>query len=159
MSVVDCADTFPSDTEALLTAVTLAGRALDNLMERSIAAVNQRVTLEQYRTLALLALYGSQSSSALAERCGVHTSTMSRMCERLVARHLIVRTRSPRDHREVMVQLSTLGTTFLHKVTIVFERSMEAVRDIDPADRGAAVRALHNLAAAATEQPIPRRIT
>ena len=47
--------------------------------------MNEEVTLTQFRTLVVLSTRGPQTVTALAESLDVHTSTMTRMCTRLVA--------------------------------------------------------------------------
>ena len=68
---------------------------------RSLSSVNEDVTLPQFRSLVVLATAGPQTVSALADRLAVHASTMTRMCNRLVTRGLVVRapsaSRSPRS--------------------------------------------------------------
>jgi DNA-binding MarR family transcriptional regulator len=137
--------------DALSNAVTGAGRALDALTERSIGAVDERVTLEQYRTLVLLATCGPLVVGALAEHSGVHPSTMTRMCNRLAARGLIIRSQSRVDRREVTIELSSFGNMFVDQVMTNCRRAIAAAL--------AAVRALHNfLAAASGEHYAARRI-
>jgi DNA-binding MarR family transcriptional regulator len=157
---LDSANTDLSRGEALSSAVTGAGRALDALTERSITAANERVTMEQYRTLVLLATCGPQPVGALAEHSGVHASTMTRMCNRLVARGLILRSPSQIDRREVTIELSCLGSMFVDEVMTNCSRAFEAAaEDIDPTDIAAAVRALQNFAAAAArEHQTSRRV-
>ena len=76
---------------------------------RALSSVSDEVTLPQLRTLVVVSLQGPQTVSALAERLDVHASTMTRMCSRLVARGLVVRTPSALDRREVVIELTATG--------------------------------------------------
>jgi DNA-binding MarR family transcriptional regulator len=53
---------------------------------RSIAQVDDTVTLPRYRALVALAAHGLLNMGAVAEELGVHSSTATRMCDRLVGR-------------------------------------------------------------------------
>jgi DNA-binding MarR family transcriptional regulator len=151
VTLFNSANTGQSYGGALSSAVKGAARALDALAERSITAVDERVTLEQYRTLVLLATCGPLAVGALAEHSGVHASTMTRMCNRLVARGLITRSPSRLDRREVTIELSSFGSMFVDQVMTNYRRAIEAAaEDIDPTDCAAAMRALRSFAAAAT---------
>ena len=97
--------------DPVVDAILQASRALVAITARSISAVNQEVTLPQFRSLVVLATAGPQTVSALADRLAVHASTMTRMCNRLVARGLVLRAPSAVDRREVVIALSTMGTT------------------------------------------------
>jgi DNA-binding MarR family transcriptional regulator len=45
----------------------------------------------QYRALVVLAVRGPQRPTALAEALAVHPSTITRLCDRLVAKRLVRR--------------------------------------------------------------------
>lgn len=72
-------------TDSVVDAVVHAGRALVGITVRALSSVSDEVTLPQLRTLVVVSLQGPQTVSVLAERLDVHTSTMTRMCNRLVA--------------------------------------------------------------------------
>jgi DNA-binding MarR family transcriptional regulator len=137
------------EDHSLVDAVMSASSALDGLTARSLAAVNEEVTVVQYRTLTVLATRGPQTVHRLAEHMGVHASTMTRMYKRLVKRKL-VRTASTADGREVMIALSNSGSALVKKVTAVRSRVIGgAIRRLDPSERATAERVLHDLAIAA----------
>ena len=71
-------------TEGVVDSLMRASRALVAITARSLASVSDDVTLPQFRTLVVLAHGGPQTVTALAEHLGVHASTMTRMCTRLV---------------------------------------------------------------------------
>ena len=102
--------------DPVVDALLQASRALVAITARSISAVNEDVTLPQFRSLVVLATAGPQTVSALADRLAVHASTMTRMCNRLVTRGLVVRAPSAVDRREVVIALTTMGTTVVENV-------------------------------------------
>ena len=67
-----------------MDAVLRASRALVAVAARSIAQAGDSVTLPQYRALVALAARGPQRVTDLAEELGVHPSSATRMCDRLV---------------------------------------------------------------------------
>src|ERR1700738_3606732 len=75
-------------------AVLMGSRALVGVAARSLAATEDTITLVQYRALVLLASRGDLNVGALAERLGVHQSTATRLCDRLVTKGLIERATS-----------------------------------------------------------------
>jgi DNA-binding MarR family transcriptional regulator len=129
-----------------------ASRALVAITSRSLAAVNQDVTLPQFRSLVVLATAGPQTVSALADRLAVHASTMTRMCNRLVTRGLVVRAPSAVDRREVVIALTTMGTSVVEDVMSARRRELDQViRRLGDDDRRAVVAALNKFAHAAGE--------
>ena len=88
--------------------------------------------------------------SALAERLDVHASTMTRMCSRLVARGLVVRTPSAIDRREVVIELTPPGQGLVDDVMDKRRREIDAVvRRMTPEDRDRVVSALELFSEAA----------
>lgn len=108
-------DSDPED--ALVDAVLTASRALLAVTARSLAAVDEDVTLPQYRALVVLAQHGSRRPADLAAALAVTPSTATRMCDRLVAKGLIGRDRSDDDRRAVTVSLSRTGEDLVRDVT------------------------------------------
>ena len=97
------------DDEALVSAVLLASRALVAIAARSLAVAPADVTLAQYRLLVLLASRGPQIPSAIAADLGAAPSSVTRLCDRLVAKGLIARRASTDSRREVMLSISPRG--------------------------------------------------
>ena len=121
---------------------------------RSLSEVNEDVTLPQFRSLVVLATAGPQTVSALADRLAVHASTMTRMCNRLVSRGLVVRAPSAVDRREVVIALTTMGTSVVENVMTARRRELDGiVRRIGDDDRLAVVVALNKFSHAAAETP------
>jgi DNA-binding MarR family transcriptional regulator len=111
------------------------------------------VTLAQYRTLVILA-NGPSRLADLAEAMGVNPSTATRMCDRLVRKQLIERTRDQLDRREVGLSLTADGQALVSRVT---ERRRQLVRgllkEIPPDRRSRLVEALTLLSGAAGTTP------
>jgi MarR family protein len=79
--------------DELVDAVLGSSRALVAVAARSLANVAEDVTLAQYRFLIELASRGPQRLADLATALGVDRSTATRMCDRLVRKHLVTRRR------------------------------------------------------------------
>ena len=140
--------------DPVVDALLRANRALVAITTRSLSAVNADVTLAQFRSLVVLATAGPQTVSALADRLAVHASTMTRMCNRLVARGLVVRAPSAVDRREVVIALTSMGTTVVEKVMTARRKELdEVMRRMGEEDRSAVVAALDKFAQAAGVTP------
>jgi DNA-binding MarR family transcriptional regulator len=138
----------------LADAVLTASRVLVAVAARSLAEHESAVSLPQYRALVVLGSRGSQRPVDLAQALGVDPSTATRMCDRLVHKHLITRRRDVVDRRVVLLDLSASGRRLVERVTRSrrdeIERILEAV---DPADHAALVRAFTTFGQAAGEIP------
>jgi DNA-binding MarR family transcriptional regulator len=135
-------------------AVLTASRALVGVAARSLAETEDIVTLVQYRALVLLASRGDINVGNLAESLGVHQSTASRLCDRLVARGLVDRDLAPDNRREVVVSLTNAGEDLIHAVTARRRAEIEAVlARVKPKQRAAITTALLLFADAAGEAP------
>jgi DNA-binding MarR family transcriptional regulator len=143
----------PNDEE-VIRAILLASRVMVGIAVRSLAGNPDDVTLPQYRTLVELAFGGPRRLADLAEALSVSPSTATRMCDRLVRKELVSRTRDELDRREVKLAITALG----HKVVAdVIERRRAEVRDMLEAIpvplRRQLVNSLTLLATAAGEAP------
>ena len=78
-------------TDALLT----ASRLLVAISARSIAMVDETITIPQFRTLVILSRTGRVNLATLAGLFGVQPSTTGKMVERLVSAGLIDRKPHP----------------------------------------------------------------
>ncbi len=140
--------------EELTEAIILASRAMVGIAVRSLAGAGQEVTLPQYRTLVVLSYGGSSRLADLAANLGVSPSTATRMCDRLVRKGLITRSRDDLDRREVNLTITPPGRAV---VEAVIERRRGEVRDMlraIPLDaRPELVTSLQLLSVAAGESP------
>ncbi len=113
--------------DAATEAVVLVSRVLVGVAAQSLAATESQLTLTQYRALVVLGSTGPQNVAALAELLGVHPSTLTRLCDRLVAKGLVARRTSPTSRREVVVALSDAGRRLVRAET---RRRRAAIREI-----------------------------
>jgi DNA-binding MarR family transcriptional regulator len=149
------AHSLDADTgDGLVDAVMAASRALLAVVARSLAAVDDDVTLPQYRALVVLGQRGTQRPVDLASALDVSPSTATRMCDRLVAKGLVDRDRLVDDRREVRVGLSERGRGLVDEVTQRRRAELGVLLAALPVERQEAVAAaLRTFAEAAGEVP------
>jgi DNA-binding MarR family transcriptional regulator len=141
-----------SSAEQVVDAVLRASRVLVAVAARSLAAVDRDVTLAQYRALVVLASRGPQRPSELADALAVHPSTITRLCDRLVAQRLVLRSEAPNNRREVSIRLTAKGRRLVDTVTQRRRAEIAAIVARVPAkERATMVHALHSLGEAAGE--------
>lgn len=80
-----------NDIDALTDAVLTASRLLVAVSARSLAAVEDTITLPQFRMLVILDSRGPMKLSSLAGPLDVNPSTATRMVDRLLATEMIAR--------------------------------------------------------------------
>lgn len=140
--------------EALVDAVIGASRALVAVAARSLEGLPEDVTLTQYRVLVELAARGPQRVADLALVLGVESSTATRMCDRLVRKHLVHRRRASRDRRAVRIALTAEGRELIGAVSRRRRREIGAILNRMPSrDRVVVKRALLAFADAAGAVP------
>ena len=123
---------------------------------RSIAAVEDEVTLVQYRALVLLATRGDQNVSDLAEALGIHPSTATRLCDRLVAKDLVERATSIESRREIRLSLAPAGRGVVRAVSARRRKEVTQIVERLPRDERQRLRAVFKLfAEAAGEAEFP----
>lgn len=149
-----------TDREAddLVSALLLASRVLVAVTARSVASVEDAVTLTQFRALVVIDSHEHTNINRLSEELGVNTSTATRGVDQLVSKGLVDRIQNPHNRREVIVTLTAHGKQLTDAVT---ERRSDEIRTIVqqmPADRASVmVSALKAFGEAASE-PIPDRL-
>jgi DNA-binding MarR family transcriptional regulator len=107
--------------------VLLASRALVGVAARSLAATEDQITLVQYRALVALGAQGEQNVGSLAGALGIHPSTATRLCDRLIVKGFIDRKTSVESRREVTLGLSDSGRALVRAETA---RRRRAIRRI-----------------------------
>ncbi len=141
-----------ADVEELVTALLSASRALVGVSARSLATVEDTVTLPQFRTLVVLATHGTSGLKQLAQRLGVNASTALRAVDRLILAGLVDRRDNEHDRREVLIEVTAAGRALVEDVT---DRRRAALAEIVAAmpdlGRPELVEALIAFAAAAGE--------
>ncbi len=141
-------ETVDAITDAMLT----ASRLLVSLSARSIAAVDDTITIAQFRVLVVLETRGALNVSALAHALDVQPSTATRMLDRLVAAGLISREPSAHSRRELIVALTDHGRGVVGEVTERRRAEIGSVVAAMPAaQRSGLVRALAAFTAAGGE--------
>jgi DNA-binding MarR family transcriptional regulator len=142
------------ELDEVTDAVLVASRALVAVAALSLAAVEQEVTLPQFRALVVLASRGPVNSGALAEELSVHASTCTRLCDRLLAKGLLTRAPHPDNRREVVLAITATGRAIVDRVTAARRREIaRIVARVPPELRGAMVHALQAFGDAAGEVP------
>lgn len=131
------------DIEAVTRAVLTASRLLVAVAARSLATVEDSITLPQFRMLVVLSTHGPSKLVALADHLGVQPSTAMRMVDRLIAAGLMNRRTNPANRRETVLSLTDEGSRVVQDVTIRRREEITAIlRRLDPARRSALVEAL-----------------
>lgn len=147
-----------SDVDELVGAVLTASRALVAVSARSLAELDESVTLVQFRTLVVLESRPGTNLNGLAEELGVNSSTAMRMIDRLLTAELVTRRDNPANRREVLLDLTPAGRRVVDRVTR--RRRAEIARIVTamaPRSRAQLVTALHTFAEAAGEPAVPGR--
>jgi len=142
--------------EELAGAVLRASRVFVAVAARSAAQVDGGITLPQYRALVVLASRGPLRPTELAEALAVHPSTVTRLCDRLVAKRLGHRSQAPWSRREILIRLTPKGRRLVDQATARRRDGIaEIIAKIPAREREAMARALHSLGEAASE-PVER---
>ena len=138
----------------MVDAVLSASRVLVALAARSLADLDEEVTLSQYRALVVLASRGPQGVAAIADSLGVTPPTASRLCERLVRKGLVRRRTDRNDRRQVRVALTDSGHSLVDVVTSRRRQEISTLlRRVPQEARQSMVAGLQRLAEAAGEVP------
>jgi DNA-binding MarR family transcriptional regulator len=95
--------------DALVDELLSVSRTLVGISARSVAQIDEDVTLPQYRALVVLAGQGPQRSVDVARELGIAPSTMTRLCDRLVRKGLVGRYHRSDDRRPVWLVLTKTG--------------------------------------------------
>ncbi|WP_344315844.1 MarR family winged helix-turn-helix transcriptional regulator [Streptomyces javensis] len=106
-----------SDAEAMVSALLTASRLLVAVSARSLAAVEESLTLPQFRMLVVLDGRGPLSLSGLAAELEVQPSTAMRMIDRLVAAGMVARGVSAEDRRTSVISLTKEGRRIVREAT------------------------------------------
>lgn len=104
-------------SDAIIDALLTASRLLVAISARSIARVDETITIPQFRTLVILSARGAVNVATLAGLLDVQPSTTGRMVERLVTAGLINRRAHPDSRRELVVELTPRGQEVVRTVT------------------------------------------
>ncbi len=138
--------------EADIDAVLAGSRVLVGVAARSMADIEDVVSVPQLRALMIVATRGPLSLTALADDMGIHPSNATRACDRLVASGLLDRRDDPADRRQLLLDLTPAGRAVIDGV---LARRRAAIADVlqrmPTAHRRVVGRALAHFAAAGGE--------
>ncbi len=101
---------------ALVDQLAALSRVMVGFTARTLAGLDTELTLSQYRTLVLLAARGPLRTVDLATVLGVHPSTATRACDRLVRRDLVARRQGTTDRRVAWLTLTEAGRDLVGQV-------------------------------------------
>lgn len=110
--------------DAVVDSLLALSRVFVGLAARSLAGLDEDVTLRQIRTLVVLVSKGPQRIIDLAQELQVTSSTATRMCNRLERKDLVARRERPEDRRAAWVVLTPAGRDLVGDVT---RRRREAI--------------------------------
>ncbi|MEU9014439.1 MarR family transcriptional regulator [Streptomyces sp. NPDC048479] len=146
------------DVEAVTRAVLTASRLLVAVSARSLASVEDRVTLPQFRLLVVLSTHGAAKLVLLAERLTVSPSTAMRMVDRLIAIGLVDRQTNQDNRRETVLQLTPEGVRIVEVVMARRRREIASIVErLAPEQRAALIAALTAFSEAGGEPDAPSR--
>lgn len=141
-----------ADLDQLVTALLTASRALVGVSARSLAQVEDAVTLTQFRTMVVLRAHGPARLNRLSDRLQVNASSTLRTVERLIGAGLVDRRENADDRREVVIELTERGQQLVDDVTARRRHAIEEiVRAMPDRQRHVLVKALLAFAEAADE--------
>ncbi|MEV7891823.1 MarR family winged helix-turn-helix transcriptional regulator [Streptomyces sp. NPDC002817] len=131
------------DVDVVTRAVLTASRLLVAVSARSLAEVEERVTLPQFRMLVVLSTRGATKLVTLADLLQVAPSTAMRMVDRLIAAGLADRQLNPGNRRETLLQLTEEGRRTVADVTSRRRAEIAAIVErLRPTQRLALIEAL-----------------
>jgi MarR family transcriptional regulator, organic hydroperoxide resistance regulator len=110
------------------------------------ALARHRLSIAMWRVLAVLSTDGGQRQVDVAAKTSIDVSTLSRVVTRLVKMGLVTRTRSTTNSREVMVRLTSKGTSIVARLipkAIAAERT--AIAGVQPKDLAVVRRSLRRM--------------
>jgi DNA-binding MarR family transcriptional regulator len=105
----------PGEDEVVGALLALS-RVFVGVAARSLGALDEDVTLPQFRTLVVLVSRGPQRVVDLAQELTVTSSTAVRMCNRLVRKGLVAREERPEDRRAAWIVLTPAGRDLIGDV-------------------------------------------
>ncbi|MGW2262664.1 MarR family winged helix-turn-helix transcriptional regulator [Streptomyces sp. NPDC001780] len=141
----------PSQREQVAEAACAASELLEVLWGRGQeAAPSGPVSPSQLRALLVIEKHEGANLRTLGEVLGSRASSVSRLCDRMEAMGLVVRSPSPTSRREVELRLSRRGHNVLDEYRAFRTREVRIVLELmDPSDVIALAKGLTAFRAAA----------
>lgn len=119
-----------------VTLVMELSRALVAVAVRSLGVIDGEVPLPQFRALVALRRVGPCNAGELADAVGLHISTITRICDRLVTAGLITREIRADNRREVELAITPLGSALVDRVWAARAAELSvALRQLTAAER------------------------
>ncbi len=145
-----------ASADEVVSAVLTASRVLVAVSARSLAEVEERVTLTQFRALVVLSGgEGRTNLNRLADQLAVTPSTAMRTVDRLVAAGLATRRENDVDRREVVLGLTEDGARIVRDVTGTRREEIAAIlARMSAGSRAELVSAFRAFAEAADEPEV-----
>jgi DNA-binding MarR family transcriptional regulator len=135
--------TEDTPAEAVTDAVLTASRLLVGVSARSIAAIDESLTIPQFRMLVVLYVFGPLKPSAVAGILHVNPSNATRMVRRLTLANLVSRRINPEIRREALLELTDAGARTVAEVTTQRHRHIaDIIERMSERDRTYLVEAL-----------------
>lgn len=142
--------------DAATDAVLTASRLLVGVSARSIAAIDDSITIPQFRMLVALHALGPTKPSAVAEILHVNAANATRMVRRLISANMVKRRFDPIVRREAVVELTETGEQTVAEVTMQQHRNIaDIVERMPEEDRTYLVDALEAFNVAGGAGPVP----
>jgi DNA-binding MarR family transcriptional regulator len=123
----------PSVTQQLAQLLSQAERQVTRELGRVLGPSG--CSVEQWRTMALLADGETHSMSEIAEFALLSPPSLTRLVDRMVADNLAYRTQDPQDRRRVLVHITARGRRVHEHLARLIERDRDAIlADADARD-------------------------
>jgi DNA-binding MarR family transcriptional regulator len=147
-----------ADRAATTDALMATSRLMTAVVARTLADVDDSISVPQFRVLVMLSYEPSLSLGMVAEGLGVNPSNASRACDKLVAARLVHRADDDRDRRQLRISLTSKGRRLLDSVMESRRRLLDdLVAEMAPIDQRRLTRGLTALLAVlGDEEPTTR---
>jgi DNA-binding MarR family transcriptional regulator len=137
-----------------LDLILRGSRALVAVAARALSPINDVISLSQWRVLVIVTEYEAVSLSQVAVSLGVHASTATRICDRLVAAGLVSRRDDPSDRRYLALTVTAKGRRLVDRVAAARRRELQQILGrLSAPQRRRMVEAFADFAAAMGDQP------
>jgi MarR family 2-MHQ and catechol resistance regulon transcriptional repressor len=94
---------------------------------------SEQLTMNEFGTLAVLLLEGTQPVQQIAAKIRVTSGTATYVLDKLEQRRLVLREKSPQDKRSFLVRLTPEGLAFVQRVMLLYEAQLERLMaDVKP---------------------------
>ncbi|MFC0506392.1 MarR family winged helix-turn-helix transcriptional regulator [Micromonospora costi] len=147
----------PSTECDLVDGLAALSRALVGVTANTLATLDVEITFSQYRMIVILASRGPLRTVDLAAALHVHPSTVTRACDRLVRRGVVVRHHGATDRRVSWLALTESGKDLVGEV---MRRRTAQIRELVSGSTAGPARSLGQLVealAVASGEPTERQ--